>query len=145
MNWKNLPIPETIAFPLLVGMIINYLFPQQIFPHHTVWMVLAGILFTVGFIWIIWSVREVGKTGLAASESLIISGPYRFSRNPMYLSWLLISLGVFLVNRSIWLLALSILGFLLTHFLVILREEKNLEEEFGEQFEAYCQKVRRYI
>lgn len=145
MSWKNFPIPETIVFPLAAGLIIDKYFPRHITAVNIFWIILSGILLLIGFIGIFWSVREAGKVDMVASEGLLTSGPYAISRNPMYVSWDLLYLGVFFLNRSLWLLLLFIGAILSTHFLVVIKEEKLLKQEFGNEFVAFCQKVRRYL
>ena len=145
MRYKNIPIPETILFPILFGVILHYFFPGQVFPPHLAWTILAIIFLPAGLAGVLWSTLEAGKSDLADPDTLITTGPYKISRNPMYLSWYMIHLSVFLFNRSIWLLGLFFLGFVITHYGVILREEKKLRQHFGDFFEDYCRQVRRYL
>ena len=145
MTWKNVPIPETIVIPLAVGTIIEIFFSRQLFPSGILLFVLALMLLIFSLTFMIWSVREVGKLDMVAPERLITSGPYSFSRNPMYVSWISIYLSVFFINRSLWLLLLLFAAILITHYVVIIREERILRQKFGDQFEEYCERVRRYI
>ena len=145
MTWKNVPIPETIVIPLVVGVIIEIFFSRQLFPSSYFLLVLALMLLIFGLTFMIWSVREVGMLDMVAPERLIKSGPYSFSRNPMYVSWTSIYLSVFFINRSLWLLLLLFVAILITHYVVILREERILRQKFGDQFEEYSERVRRYI
>ena len=145
MTWKNVPIPETIVIPLVVGVIIEIFFSRQLFPSSVFLLVLALMLLIFGLTFMIWSVREVGMLDMVAPERLITSGPYSFSRNPMYVSWISIYLSVFFINRSLWLLLLLFVAILITHYVVIIREERILRQKFGDQFEKYCERVRRYI
>ncbi len=145
MSWKNVPIPETIVIPLAVGIIIEIFFSRQLFPSSVFLLVLALMLLIFGLTFMIWSVREVGMLDMVAPERLITSGPYSFSRNPMYVSWISIYLSVFFINRSLWLLLLLFVAILITHYVVIIREERILRQKFGDQFEKYCERVRRYI
>lgn len=79
------------------------------------------------------------------ASSLVDSGIYRFSRNPMYVALLLIliSYGAHLGN----ILAILILPFfvLYMNYFQIIPEEKALQQKFGEEFEKYQSKVRRWI
>ena len=145
MTWKNVPIPETIVIPLAVGTIIEIFFSRQLFPSSILLLVLALMLLIFSLTFMIWSVREVGMLDMVAPERLITSGPYSFSRNPMYVSWISIYLSVFFINRSLWLLLLLFAAILITHYMVIIREERILRQKFGDQFEEYCERVRRYI
>ncbi len=145
MTWKNVPIPETIVIPLAVGIIIDVFFSQPLFPSKIFWLVLALILLVFGIVLMVWSVREAGLLDMVSPGKLITSGPYSFSRNPMYLSWISIYLSIFFLNRSLWLILLFFIAILLTHYLAVLPEERNLKEQFEDSFEEYCTRVRRYI
>ncbi len=145
MTWKNVPIPETIIIPLTIGIIIDVFFSQPLFPSKIFWLVLALILLVFGIVLMVWSVREAGLLDMVSPGKLITSGPYSFSRNPMYLSWISIYLSIFFLNRSLWLMLLFFIAILLTHYLAVLPEERNLKEQFEDSFEEYCTRVRRYI
>ena len=145
MIWKNVPIPETIVFPLAAGFIIELFFSRPLFSSNIFWVILASVLLIFGLIFIFWSVREAGKLDMVAPGRLITSGPYSYSRNPMYVSWVSIYLSIFFINRSLWLLLLLFVAILITHYLVIIREERILRQTFGDQYKEYCARVRRYI
>ena len=145
MTWKNVPIPETIIIPLTIGIIIDVFFSQPLFPSRIFWLVLALILLVFGIVLMVWSIREAGLLDMVSPGKLITSGPYSFSRNPMYLSWISIYLSIFFLNRSLWLLLLFFVVILLTHYAAVLPEEKNLKKQFEDSFEEYCKRVRRYI
>ena len=145
MTWKNVPIPETIVFPLAAGIIIELFFSRPLFSSNIFWLILALVLLSLGLIFIYWSVREAGKLDMVAPGRLITGGPYSYSRNPMYVSWVSINLSIFFINRSLWLLLLLFVAILITHYLVIIREERVLRKTFGDQYKEYCARVRRYI
>ena len=145
MTWKNVPIPETIVFPLAAGIIIELFFSRPLFSSNIFWLILALVLLSLGLIFIYWSVREAGKLDMVAPGRLITGGPYSYSRNPMYVSWVSIYLSIFFINRSLWLLLLLFVAILITHYLVIIREERVLRKTFGDQYKEYCARVRRYI
>lgn len=76
----------------------------------------------------------------------MIAGPYRFTRNPMYLGFTCIYLGIALCANSLWpLLALALVVLPLMHWFVIRREERYLERTFGAPYREYRQTVRRWI
>ena len=82
---------------------------------------------------------------LQPATSLVTTGPFRFSRNPLYLSLTLLFAGLSLILNSLWgLIALApVLAIL--HFGVILREERYLEAKFGESYRQYRTQVRRWL
>jgi protein-S-isoprenylcysteine O-methyltransferase Ste14 len=76
---------------------------------------------------------------------LVTSGPYRISRNPMYLGLELVLLGVFFLTKSPFFLIPPIVFFLLINFLQIPFEENLMTERFGQAYAEYCQRVRRWV
>ena len=77
--------------------------------------------------------------------ALVTSGIYRFSRNPMYLGMVTVQLGIALFAQSIGALLSVPLAILLIDRFVIAREEPYLLATFGEQYRAYCKRVRRWL
>lgn len=76
---------------------------------------------------------------------LVIRGPYKFVRNPMYLGAVVALLGAALVYGSTGLLAYATVFFVLAHVLVVLYEEPTLRRTFGTEYGAYVQQVRRWL
>jgi protein-S-isoprenylcysteine O-methyltransferase Ste14 len=76
---------------------------------------------------------------------LIQSGPFNISRNPMYLGMTILLIGIGFILGSIISFVGSILFVVAMEIAFITQEEKNLQEQFGEEFDAYRKKVRRWI
>jgi len=77
--------------------------------------------------------------------TIVVSGIYGFTRNPLYISLLLIVLAIGIGANDAWLL-LSFVGlFLLLHFGVVIAEERYLSEKFGTRYDEYRRSVRRWI
>lgn len=79
------------------------------------------------------------------TTEVIEEGPYRFTRNPMYLQMVLICFGLAILLANIWILILTPVCGLLLHFLVILPEELYLKRKFGDGYLDYKKRVRRWI
>jgi protein-S-isoprenylcysteine O-methyltransferase Ste14 len=77
--------------------------------------------------------------------SIVSSGPFGFTRNPLYLALTLIYLGLTLVANTWWCLPILIPVLLLIHFGVVAREECYLERKFGDSYRQYRARVRRYL
>lgn len=75
---------------------------------------------------------------------LVIQGPYRFVRNPMYMGAGLALASAALFYESLPLLGYTGLFFLATHVFVVWYEEPTLRRTFGQEYEAYCRQVRRW-
>ncbi len=80
-----------------------------------------------------------------APEEFVAVGPYRYVRNPMYIGGLTVLIGFGLYERSVSILFLCLLVFLLVHLFVIFYEEPTLREKFGATYEEYCRTVSRWI
>ncbi len=76
---------------------------------------------------------------------LALGGPYRFTRNPMYVGMALLYLGLTLLLDSPWPLLLLPVVLLIVDRYVIRREERHLEARFGADFDAYRRRVRRWL
>ncbi|KDB05476.1 hypothetical protein U879_01430 [Defluviimonas sp. 20V17] len=76
---------------------------------------------------------------------MVTTGPYRISRNPGYLALILISLGIAVITDDIWIVGFAALATLVTRQRVVLPEERILAAQFGDAYEAYKARVRRWI
>jgi protein-S-isoprenylcysteine O-methyltransferase Ste14 len=97
--------------------------------------------------WGLLTFKRMGTTpdpnGVASA--LLTSGPFRWTRNPLYLGLAALLAGLGVLLDSAWLLGLSPLLVLLLDRLVITREEARLRAQFGEDYERYARRVRRWL
>ncbi len=106
----------------------------------------SGVAFAL-FFWAVATMRRNGgsiPTG-EPTDVIVERGPYRLSRNPIYLGMILLLIGVGIWNNSLWYLVISILFAVLLTWGVIIREERYLERKFGEAYLGYKARVRRWI
>ena len=80
-----------------------------------------------------------------STTAIVRSGPYRFSRNPIYLAFSVFQLGIAVWVNSLWLLATLVVAFGLMHYVVIPKEEQYLERRFGSEYLEYKASVRRWL
>ena len=78
-------------------------------------------------------------------EKLVSTGPFKFSRNPIYLGMFLVLFGTAFLMGSISALLVSLIFALIINFTWISHEEKKMSEIFGEDWIDYCSKVRRWL
>lgn len=111
------------------------------------WMatVLGWVSIVGGILFAAWAVWEVKEMDIERPTKLITTGPYSFSRNPMYVAWTIIYIGVCLVVNSLWGFIFLPIVLLFTHFVDVLQEERALEKQFGREYLEYCARVRRYF
>src|SRR5215831_19067965 len=79
------------------------------------------------------------------TTAIVRAGPYRFSRNPIYLAFTVFQLGIAIWVNSVWLLATLVGAVALIHTVVIPKEEQYLERKFGAQYLEYKASVRRWL
>jgi protein-S-isoprenylcysteine O-methyltransferase Ste14 len=99
------------------------------------------------FVWTLWTFARHRTTvnPYVAASTLCTRGPFRFSRNPIYLGdWFLLS-GVSLLLHTFWPLAFAPLIWIMIRFGVIRHEEAHLEAKFGDAYRDYKLRVRRWI
>jgi protein-S-isoprenylcysteine O-methyltransferase Ste14 len=82
---------------------------------------------------------------LRPTKALVISGPYHFSRNPLSISLIILYVGLSLRLNTLWPLLLMPPLLIIFHYGVILREERYLEEKFGDVYRNYKMVVRRWV
>jgi protein-S-isoprenylcysteine O-methyltransferase Ste14 len=81
----------------------------------------------------------------ASNKKLVTSGPFRFSRNPMYLGWIMLSLAVGFSIGSLPYFVVSVLMFFLCNNVFIPFEEAKMQRQFCDQYTDYLARVRRWI
>ena len=148
--------PNVIAIPPLiylafvaVGLLLDYLFPVPVLPNSIQYAVGFGIIIAAGLVmpFVLLEFRKA-KTQFDPGKpttAIITTGPYRFSRNPSYVSLTMLYLGIAIAADSVWVLAGLIPVFLVMHYGVILREEEYLEAKFDEEYLRYKNTVRRWL
>ena len=80
-----------------------------------------------------------------STPEIIVGGPYRFTRNPMYVMMLCTCAGVSIILAEAWVLALTPVCAAVIHVTAIRHEEAYLESKFGDSYRAYRRKVRRWL
>jgi protein-S-isoprenylcysteine O-methyltransferase Ste14 len=79
------------------------------------------------------------------TTAVVRTGPYRFSRNPIYLAFSLLQLGIAVWVSSWWLVATLAAAIAIIHYIVVPREEQYLEARFGAVYRDYKASVRRWL
>jgi protein-S-isoprenylcysteine O-methyltransferase Ste14 len=130
---------------LLISLIRIELFP---FYTNPAVRIIALILLAVGLIFIIMSSIYLGRSvrlGLPQTETVLKqSGIYKFSRNPMYVGFDLLTLSSMIYTLN-WIVIILGIYSMITYHLIINGEENFLTDRFGEQYLTYKRKVRRYV
>lgn len=144
-------VPPPLIYVVLfgVGLLLHLVVPLAFLPP--VFTRLAALLFlgcyVVLFGWSYWLFRRAGTSlvPIQPSTALVIEGPYRLTRNPMYLGLLCIYIAAALWFGVVWALVLVPLVVLAVQRLAIAKEERYLERKYGDAYRQYRAQVRRWI
>jgi len=141
--------PVAIGTPLVVGWLATGAWGDRLEPGT--WRVPVGWALVLFFVawngWSLWLFDRNG-TGLLpgqATHAIIEEGPYRLSRNPLYVGLLALYLGLALLTATFWGLVLFPVAVLLVLWGAILPEERYLHERFGAPYDEYRRRVRRWL
>lgn len=127
-----LPIGPGLASPNGVGLIVGFVF------------------LAIGFALAVSSVRAFNRAGTnivpgQPATALVTAGPYRATRNPIYVGMVLVYFGLSIVLTSIWVLVLLIPVLMILQRGVVLAEETYLERKFGDAYRRYTTRVPRWL
>jgi protein-S-isoprenylcysteine O-methyltransferase Ste14 len=142
------PIAWTVA--VLAGLALNWLLPLPFVPAAVPAGWLGAIVFALALALFAWAIATVTWAGSNVptnrpTTTIVDTGPYRFTRNPIYLGMLLGLIGLAIAFNSLWLLLMLVPFALVIHYGVIAREEAYLERKFGDTYRLYRARVRRWL
>ena len=144
--------PPLVHMPTLVaGIALHFswvpfkIFPQLWMGHATGWpFIVVSVLVAL------WAVRTMFRAGENPSAykptgAIISTGPYAFSRNPMYISFVLLYVGTAIILNTAWPLVFLPVSLIVMHYGVVKREEHYLEKLFGAEYRRYTARARRWL
>ena len=142
----------TVLIPGTVGVYIPLWLAGRRLPAAPAWAwLLSAPLFLAGaslYFWCLWDFAVTGRgtpAPIDPPKKLIVRGPHRYVRNPMYLGVLSVVFGWAVLFRSADILVYGACVALLFHLFVLVIEEPSLRRLFGAEYEEYCRSVRRWI
>lgn len=150
----SFPPPLIFAAAFLVAWLLDrhvaHLWPDLAMPIARTVTALAWVMVIAGLAFAYWGVgtflrRRTSVIPNRDASTLVIEGPYRFTRNPMYTGIVVAYAGGAGVVSSLWPLILLPAGLAILIRFVIVREERHLTEAFGEQYREYQRRVGRWI
>jgi protein-S-isoprenylcysteine O-methyltransferase Ste14 len=146
-------IPPPLLFVVCLGAagLVQFVKPIAIAPYSFPTgliaggvAILAGAALGIWGIWTLWMHRTPVEPGHMPSR-VVTSGPFRFSRNPLYIALTTVALGIALMVNSAWFLAAAVVLVLLIDRIVVRREEAAIRRKFGAEYDAYVSRVRRWL
>ena len=134
---------------LALGLLLHLLYPVQVLPTRLAIGIALLLIAVSGPIFVItrrayYRAKTTFYFG-EPSSALITNGPYRFSRNPGYVSLTLLYGAVALLVNSLWVLLMLVPAMIVLNIGVIKREERYLEAKFGDEYREYKTTVRRWV
>ncbi len=147
----HVPPPFYFLGCLGLGILLEYLFPVHVIGFYLIPRTIIGCAFILISIYFAASgfvVLLKNKTPFDTAKStvkIVIEGSFRFSRNPLYLSLLLLLFGISILMFSLWLFLTIPILFILFLFKAVKPEEIYLSQKFGEEYLNYSKNVRRWI
>ena len=134
---------------IALGVILHFAFPISLLPRGvSPYFGAAVVLLAIGlFLFAVRTFRAAGTPvpGNRPTTTIVRKGPYRFSRNPIYLAFSLLQLGIALWVNSLWLVLLLFAAVAVMSLVVIPREERYLEARFPSDYSPYKASVRRWL
>ena len=144
----HVPPPLVYAIPLVGGYALQRWRPVPFLPG-AVSLLAGGVLLALGLVGIpaLLAFRRSRTSPLPwrPATALVTDGPYRFTRNPMYVGLTLLYIGGTALMNSAWPLAFLPVVLFVMNAVVIPGEERHLAERFGEAYLDYCRRVRRWV
>jgi protein-S-isoprenylcysteine O-methyltransferase Ste14 len=146
--------PLLYAAGIGAGYLLHWYWPVRPVPTGSGLVLVARavgwVFITASIMLPIWAVRlfhhaDTTPNPMRPTTALVFTGPYRFTRNPMYLGLALLQAGLAMVTNALWPLLTLAPVIMAVRRLVIDREERYLEAKFGEEYRAYKTRVRRWL
>lgn len=146
----DLPYKPPLAYlgAIAVGVGVHHWWPMRARPGG--WIYLGVALVLLGVSLLVWAqvVFRAKRTPLEpwkATKAIVDDGPFAFSRNPVYIGFAIIQVGLGVWSDKLAVVALVLLPVVLTALVIVPREEAYLRRKFGAEYEDYCSRVGRWF
>ncbi len=142
--------PLAWALAVLAGLALHWLMPLPFMPPAVSARWIGGVVFAAALALFAWAIVTITRAGSnvptnTPTTTIVDTGPYRFTRNPIYLAMFGGLVGLAMAFDSLWLLAALVIFALVIRYGVVAREEAYLERKFGDVYRQYRSRVRRWL
>ena len=142
--------PLAWALAVVAGLALDWLVPARFVPAGLPAIAIGAAVFVLGLALGVWAIVTMLKAGTNVPTNrpviaMVTRGPYRFTRNPIYVGMLAGQTGLAIGFDSLWLLLTLVLFFAVLHVGVVRREEAFLARKFGDAYLEYQRQVRRWV
>lgn len=145
----SFPAPLLLAVAFALGVVTQHFLSAMPVPRPL--RILVGAPFQIGAMVVnVWTASLFWRFRTSfipnkASRTLIVGGPFRFSRNPVYIALTVLYIGLSLCTGYLWALPFLLPAMVLIRYYVVAREEQYLERRFGSAYEEYRKRVPRWV
>jgi protein-S-isoprenylcysteine O-methyltransferase Ste14 len=134
----------------LIGLGLDWLYPAPFLPADASRAWIGGAVFVAGLALAVAAIRTFLRAGTNVptnrpTTAIVSGGPYRATRNPIYVGMLIGQTGLAIGFNSLWILATVVVQFLVLNYGVVAREEAYLQRKFGAAYLDYKSRVRRWM
>ncbi|WP_445502027.1 methyltransferase family protein [Microvirga sp. G4-2] len=142
--------PLAWGLAVLAGFALNGLVPLPFLPTDLPAGWLGAMVFVFGLALVAWAIVTMTRAGSNVptnrpTTTIVETGPYRFTRNPIYLGMFLGLIGLSIAFDNLWLLLMLVPFAIIIRYGVVAREEVYLERKFGDVYRGYRARVRRWL
>ncbi len=146
----HVPVPWVFVVVYLIGVGVERVSPTHLLGSVPYLGVAGGVILSIGAAIAGWGLQSFWKAHTTTvpgktSSQMVTRGPYRFTRNPMYVGLTIAYLGEALLLHQIWPITLLPLVIAYVNWIVIPLEESKLQEAFGAQYDEYRARVGRWV
>jgi protein-S-isoprenylcysteine O-methyltransferase Ste14 len=142
--------PVALGVPLLAGIVLTAVAGDPVALPVAASAIVAVVLLLAFALWNGWALWLMGRHRTAllpggSTRVILDRGPFRVSRNPLYLGLIALDVALALLWPSFWALVLTPVGVAALWWGAIVPEERYLREKFGTEYDEYCARVRRWL
>ncbi|MBO0754168.1 MAG: isoprenylcysteine carboxylmethyltransferase family protein [Bradyrhizobiaceae bacterium] len=142
--------PLAWLLAVIAGLALDWLAPLPLLPAGVSAGPIGAAVFALGLGLLGWAFVTITRAGSnlptnRPTTTIVDSGPYRFTRNPIYLGMFLGLTGLGVAFNDVWLLMMVVPFALVIRYGVVAREEAYLERKFGDVYRGYRSRVRRWL
>jgi protein-S-isoprenylcysteine O-methyltransferase Ste14 len=142
--------PIAWALAVLAGLALQWLLPLRFMPAAVPAGWVGAAVFVIALALFAWAIATITRAGSNVptnrpTTTIVDAGPYRFTRNPIYLGMFFGLIGLAIAFDCIWLLVALVIFALVIRYGVVAREEAYLERKFGDAYGRYRSRVRRWL
>lgn len=146
--WPPVLYGLAILFALIAGRFVG-LFPSMM-PGSYLFLGIGGAMIAAAVLLDLWAVKTLIECRTTVmphrgAQRLVTCGPFRYSRNPIYLGYTLATAAFGFLTGNAWFFVAALAAAVVTTYIAIRNEEMHLLARFGIDFEQYCQRTRRWL